>query len=219
MTRPHDDAMLELAALYGIDALDKDEAAIAQEHIAGCEICRAEYERSRAAGTALAFSASTPPPVALRDRVLHSAVKVRRIRAWYASPFVAGTIAAAVVIGVSSAWILNHPPQRQETRWAANCAILFKYSCGGAIIATAESVRLESHGLPHLPSGKVYQAWILRGSSPPIPEPTFRLDAEGRGIVTLSDRVQSGDTVAVTAEPIGGTTAPTSPVVLAGKID
>jgi anti-sigma-K factor RskA len=220
VTRPHDDSMLELASLYGIDALETDEAAIAREHIVECEICRTEYARAKAAGTALALSAASPAPAELRDRVLHSAVVVRRVRRpWYGSPFVIGTAAAAIIVGFGTTWMLNRPPQTQAERWAATCTGLFQSACGGVIVSDAASVRLHSYGLPRLPNGKVYQAWILRGTNPPIAEPTFRLDAKGRGDVTLADRVQTGDTVAVTAEPEGGTSAPTSRVVMAAKID
>lgn len=218
MTQPHDDAMLELAAARAIGALDTDEAAIVDRHMTQCAECREEFARASAAAAALASSVSTPAPAAVRDRVLHSAVSVRRIRPWHEHPaFGAGLIAAAIII-VSGAWLVNHR-WTSERRWAATCASVATPTCGGEVIETAGLFRLTSRGLPDLPAGKVYQVWIIHGNNPPIPEPTFTTNERGEGASDIPSFPAAGDVIAVTVEPEGGSKAPTSKPVLVSTLD
>ena len=70
--------------------------------------------------------------------------------------------------------------------------------------------------LPAAPPGKTYELWALNGPSPTAAG-TFRVDASGRA----THRVEPGGTAAtkfaVTLEPEPGVTAPTGPIVLAGR--
>lgn len=218
MIRPHDDAMLELASLRAIDALDADEAALIDAHLEQCAECRAEYRRASTAGAALAFSQSAPPPASLRARVLASAVSVRRIRPWYGSPAIATAfttaIAAAIVLVISGSWIA-HNRSAQSSHWAATC-VPARAGCGGDVTASGGVLRLATHGLPALPSGKVYQAWLIHPHAAPIPEPTFVTTSGGSGSVDMQATAGRGDVVAVTIEPAGGSQAPTThPLVVA----
>jgi anti-sigma-K factor RskA len=214
VTRPHDDSMLELAALRAVDALEAADAAAIDAHLAQCALCRAEFHRAAAAGTALAFAAASAPPESLRQRVLASAVRVRRLRPWYQHPALPAGIAAAVVLAVSGTWIAQHR-SAPESQWAAAC-VPASAGCGGEVTSTAGLLRLDAHGLPALPPGKVYQAWIIHPKQAPVPEPTFTTTADGNGSVEMSAAAGKGDTIAVTVEPAGGSKAPTSqPLVLA----
>lgn len=213
MMRAHDESMLELAALRAIGALDADEAAIIDQHMSECEECRAEFARSRGVGTALAFSVSSPPPASLRDRVLSSAVKIRRIRPWYQLPVglvgIAGA-AAAIIIG---GWVVLHQPAPGQ-RWAAKCGTT---DCG-TVVASGGVLRLDAH-LPALANGKVYQAWIIHPKQSPIPEPTFTVASGGEGSVSMDATPAPGDIVAVTVEPSGGSQAPTTKPILIATLD
>ena len=75
---------------------------------------------------------------------------------------------------------------------------------------------LMANGLPPAPTGKEYQLWFIVGKNPPIPGGTFAPDEIGRG--DLSDRVPdqalNSAVFAVTLEPTGGSTAPTSAIYL-----
>ena len=75
---------------------------------------------------------------------------------------------------------------------------------------------LMTGNMPPVPQGKEYQLWFIVGSNPPIPGRTFAPDEVGHG--TLTDEVprQSLDSAvfAVTLEPAGGSTAPTSAIYL-----
>lgn len=65
-------------------------------------------------------------------------------------------------------------------------------------------------GLPDLPSGKVYEAWTIDGE--PQPAGTFTPD-DDQSIVRLSDAAFTADSIAITVEPKGGSTKPTSDAI------
>ena len=217
MIRGHDESMLELAALRAIDALAPDEAELIDRHLLECEECQAEYARSRAAGTALAFSTSTPPPPELRDRVLSRAVRIIRVRRWYEQTTWRVAAAAAVVIVAVGSWFAVHE-QQPEQRWAAHCTGAVASECGD-LVASGGALRLDARGLATPPAGKVYQAWVIPPKQKPIPEPTFSVDSSGAGSVHIAAAPVNGDIVAVTLEPAGGSKQPTSKPVLVATIE
>jgi anti-sigma-K factor RskA len=215
MIRAHDESMLELAALRAIDALEAAEAAIIDQHMAECEECRAEFARSRAAWSAFAFAVATPPPAALRDRVLRSAVKIRRIRPWWRQTAVTAAAAAAVILIAAGTWFETHRsvPSLQAI---AKCTAS-GLDCG-TVMASGGVVHLDAHNLPVPPQGKVYQAWIIHPKRNPIPEPTFTVSQSGDASLAIQATANKGDVVAVTVEPQGGSQAPTSKPVLVATL-
>ena len=70
--------------------------------------------------------------------------------------------------------------------------------------------------LPNAPRGKAYQLWFIVGNNPPMPGKTFSPDNTGKG--TLKDQMPRealGSAIfAITMEPEGGSSAPTSPIYL-----
>ena len=208
MIRAHDEAMLELAALRAIGALEADEAALIDEHMRECAACREEFARSTATGGALAFAASAPPPESLRRRVLSMAVKIRRIRPWYRRTAAQAAIAAAIAIVAMGSWFALHRSAPAQ-QWALQCTGAAPAHCGD-VVASGASLRIDTHGLPVPPAGKVYQAWIIHPAGKPIPEPTFTVTAAGDGSAQLNETAGKGDVVAVTVEPQGGSQAPTT---------
>jgi anti-sigma-K factor RskA len=72
------------------------------------------------------------------------------------------------------------------------------------------------------PSGKDYELWIIRGDKPPIPAGVLRSDPTTGGLLAAIDPklLEGGqpDAIAVTLEPAGGSTTPTLPIRLVGKI-
>lgn len=64
-------------------------------------------------------------------------------------------------------------------------------------------------GAPDLPSDSEYQLWTLRNGKPRSAG-TFRPSSTGRIVVRLSGAFRSGDQVAVTVEPRGGSFQPTT---------
>ncbi len=72
-------------------------------------------------------------------------------------------------------------------------------------------------GLPAPPEGKVYQLWYLGGTRT-VPEPgsTFSVDAQGTGLLPITQAVPPFEQVGLTIEPQGGSQTPTLPVVAVG---
>lgn len=73
-------------------------------------------------------------------------------------------------------------------------------------------------GMPALPADKVYQSWLIRGANAPVPGPTFTIDKQGRGAAPVAADTPGFNAVAVTEEPVGGSLAPTSPILLQGQL-
>ena len=70
-----------------------------------------------------------------------------------------------------------------------------------------------THGLPPLPSGKVYQLWFI---GPPTTRSAGLLPGSqaGRAGPVLSSGLARGDTIGITIEPAGGTRLPTTTPIL-----
>jgi anti-sigma-K factor RskA len=70
--------------------------------------------------------------------------------------------------------------------------------------------------LPSVPQGKAYQLWFIVGDKPPVPGKTFVPDKTGNAI--LEDEIPrdavDASVFAITVEPEGGSSAPTSPIYL-----
>lgn len=74
--------LIESAASYALEALDHDERATFEAHLAGCEECQSEVAAYREVASVLAHAMPTravPRSDALRDRILREALRVRPI--------------------------------------------------------------------------------------------------------------------------------------------
>ncbi|SDO99319.1 Anti-sigma-K factor RskA [Microbacterium sp. ru370.1] len=80
--------------------------------------------------------------------------------------------------------------------------------------STGQSV-LVTDGMPAPEEGKTYELWFVRDETP-IAAGTFKPDADGKATAVLQGEMHSGDVIAVTIEPDGGSpdgTPSTAPVV------
>jgi anti-sigma-K factor RskA len=66
-----------LSGAYAVDALDAEERAEFERHLAACTACQAEVASLRETSALLAGDVETDPPAALRDRVLAGISTVR----------------------------------------------------------------------------------------------------------------------------------------------
>jgi hypothetical protein len=80
-------------------------------------------------------------------------------------------------------------------------------------------VILHAFNLPPAPRGREYQLWFLGGAAP-VPGGTFNSDIAGRALVTLDVPPGTPELTgaAVTEEPAGGSTQPTSPILVSGAV-
>jgi anti-sigma-K factor RskA len=88
-----------------------------------------------------------------------------------------------------------------------------------AYVDRAHRTMMLSAGLlDTLPVGRAYQVWFIVDGKP-VPSVTFRPDAAGRALLRALP-IPSGAVAAtaITQEPAGGSTAPTTPVLFVGKL-
>jgi hypothetical protein len=92
--------------------------------------------------------------------------------------------------------------ETMRTSVGGTATVVYSSKLGGAVISTA--------GLSALPSGQVYQAWVMSSSS-----------ARSAGLISqpsltslLASGVRSGDRIGITVEPAGGTSRPTTKAVV-----
>ena len=192
---PHD-----LTAAYALDALDADEAEAYERHLSQCEECREQLAELSETSAALAYATVAPPPPArLRAGILEKAgaersnvVPLVRRSPWVSRGLaIAAAAVACVAVGLGVSLSQSSKPQRSWT-----------VSVGPTGQAT-----LSVSGLPAAPSGKTYEAWIIPASGAPQPAGLF---PGSMNAVPLNGTVPKHAVVAVTVEPVGGSTKPTT---------
>lgn len=225
MNDNHDRRSEDLAA-YLFGALEPEEAADFEHHTRRCERCREELRRLAPAMRALpeAVERHEPPP-GLRKRLL---AEVRedarraggeragvlgpsrgRLRAHWRplAALAALLLIAAAIVGLAvggsgsggggaSKFVSGHAPGVVAT-----------------VVREGEHGRLRLRDVPAMPPDRVLEAWVRRGGKvEPVPT-LFVPDGEGKASTRLGD-LRDVDLVMVTAEPPGGSKAPTSaPIV------
>jgi anti-sigma-K factor RskA len=227
----------ELTAGYALDALDVEERATYEAHLAHCEQCQSELESFWHTTEALAVAASGPAPSdGLRDRILADV----RAEPQVVVPFVprrrrlvpvlgaAAAVAAVVALAVGL-WAAHLSSQLDDSRSAlarerANASVLVDPESRSIALTTGTGklvvdpdgrsvVVLE--GLGPAPAGKTYELWIMPdGNAARADRAGLFAGREGAQVVGVDGVVQAGDVVAVTVEPAGGVDLPsTSPIV------
>lgn len=221
-----DDELHDLAGAYALNAVDDVERRAFERHLATCPDCRAEVASYDDAVLGLALTTPpVPPPGALKQNVLDDlpaqepgetstepTTSARRSsRRWLLA---AAAIVAVLAGGVAVTQPWNQPAVVATLDDAARVEVAadaqrFEGSSGAARFVVTVSDRagratVSSTALPAAPTGRVYQGWFIdrtdtpRSAGPITPGRTQVL--KGR----------PGAVFAVTLEPAGGSTAPTT---------
>lgn len=223
-----------LMAAYAIGAVPADEVPALRAHILSCETCFTEAESYAEALAALAF-ASTPEPLppGFADRVVAAALSetpagqqepAAAKRGWFArwTPALGFAAAALAILLVATSIALVNvlgDRERYESIVAAmvhDRDALELQGAGGAegvVVSTEEGTVLITASLGEAPQGRDYQLWLMKDG---VPTPAETFDAEeGVAIVHSRHPLEGFDGAAVTVEPEGGSTQPTTDPVLA----
>ncbi|MCU0513567.1 MAG: anti-sigma factor, partial [Anaerolineae bacterium] len=74
--------------------------------------------------------------------------------------------------------------------------------------------------LPPLSAGTTYQGWLIRAEQPPLSIGTFNLAPDGSALLIfeISQSIGDFDLLGITAEPTGGSPAPTTDPIIAGQL-
>jgi len=229
----------DTVAAYLLGALAAADRREFEAHLADCPSCREDVGELRVVSDALLLAAApTQPPDELRDRLMETVraeadvlnaagpeadaprparARRRRPRLAVGRPLaLAG--AAAAVAGVALGFGLGSATNGGGTHTVVQvrtvqAAVSGPAAAGGTatIVERGGVATLQVSGLPLPPSGKVYEVWLVRrGATAPAPtDALFSVSHGGSGRVALPS-VQDVTTVLVTAEPDGGSQAPTS---------
>lgn len=235
----------ELKDAYVLGALPDDERRVFEEHLAAHPERQAEIDELRAvAGLLALYALQREPPPALKQRVMDSVRSEartprpdrRRMPARFGGPFGVRSLAlgAAVLLTISLvvglfSWglllqreVRNLHGQIRESQTREGRTIALQGS-GAAEKARAELVVLEgarailvAEDMPPVPEGQTFQIWVIEDS---IPRPSGLFEPKD-GMVTavVENPLRGADAVAVTAEPDGGSPAPTTAPVLRAEL-
>lgn len=239
----HDDYK-EMIPTRALSALDAAEERALNEHLENCSECRKELEdwQATAAALSLASDPAEPSPQ-VRERILSEARKdlssspevipfkspPRNLWTSFGS---LGAIAAVVLftalsIGLAVLWRQNQRLTRANefvelvnTRGARVSELR---GVDPGLIATAKlaydrngSAILIASNLPRVPLGMAYQLWFIVGTKPPVPGKTFVPDSGGNAVLKndMPREAVDANVFAITVEPEGGSSAPTSPIYM-----
>jgi anti-sigma-K factor RskA len=237
----HDDYK-EMIPARALSALDAAEERALNEHLENCSECRQELEQWQATAAALSLMPEpAEPSPEVRQRILSEVRKdlsstpevipfrstTRNIWSSFGTlgAIAAVVLFAALAIGLAVLW-------RQNQRLAREREFVELVNTPGARVtelrgidpglsATAKLAYdrngraiLMASKLPSVPQGKAYQLWFIVGNNPPMPGNTFVPDSGGSAVLRAEIPPEAIDVFAVTVEPAGGSSAPTSPIYL-----
>lgn len=236
-----EDELRGLLPAWALDAVTPEEAAAVDRAVAADPALAEEARALREVAALLAVGASETPPAALRadvlDRVARTpqdgtgtdeddgvVVDLARVRArrrdrWLVAAVV---LAAAAVPGVIAVQQHERATQAEEqlTTVAEALAepgaqLLAADVAGGgravAVVGSDTSV-FSARDLPSLTSEEVYQLWVVDDGG--ARSAGVLTVAAGQASAELAD-LPDGATIAMTVEPAGGSTQPTSDPVVA----
>jgi anti-sigma-K factor RskA len=179
-------------------------------------------------GRVLAAAARTrqlPPEVSTHTRPRRSRTRVPWV------PWLSGVVAtASIVVAVLFGFAQAHTRDELNQVKAENQAISLLLSApeakllthtvtnGGVatvvLAADRHELAVVTTGLPALPSGKVYQLWLI-GKPKIVSAGLLPAAKNGQTPAVLATGVVKGDTLGLTVEPAGGSAQPTTTPILA----
>ena len=213
-----DERIHELTAAYALDALDSEERASYEGHLATCASCQAELASFWEVGGALAHAAAGPVPGdGLRSRILERARAERpnvvplRPRRWLTPALGAAAAAAAVVAIGLGVWAGSLSGELDDARSVAAVlgdpdarTIALNGADGRLVVTDTGEAVLVVDGLAPPPRGKAYELWVIQDGRP---DPAGLFGDES--VVPLERRVPRGGAVAATLEDEEGVEQPT----------
>ena len=234
-----------LTGAYALDALTGLELDQFEHHLHRCPPCENEVRGFRETATRLAMAVAVRPPPALRERVLAAAsvtrqlppevgqvpqARLRPARNLWLTRLAVGVAAAAVAAAVALGVVQSSTQQRLDQAQAENRSVAAVLAApdarlaarhttaGGVATVVASPSRhalvISTSGLPVLSGGKVYELWFVSGQTA-RPAGLLPAPASGRTSPLLASGLAAGDAVALTVEPAGGTSHPTTkPIVV-----
>ena len=220
---------------YVVDALDDEERATFERHIAACESCRDEAHELEEATATLADAESVAPPLSLRAGVMSEVARTAQVPPLLRSPasesrprrrwpiIVTAAASLIAVAGIGVAYGIRDTGtdgsalERDIVMLSsAPDAHSMELGLGSSHLVMSDhmdEVAVMGHEAPMPAHGMEYQLWFVMADGTSVAGPTFMPDKHG-DIMALSDAdISHIASFSVTIEPHGGSPAPTGDVI------
>jgi anti-sigma-K factor RskA len=227
------------AAAYVLRALEPDQAERYREHLESCAACNADVLRLQPAADSLAAEvARLPAPAELSGRVMASVgpeaellraagpeadfpARESRGRWRWTRP---QAVVAVVAMGIGlliGATAIDKGSQAPVTRTIAAQVTSSTPGARAVVRQVGGHAELVVSGIAPPPPGKIYEIWLAREGSA-APQATNALfgvsRVGGRASVDVPGSLGVVLQVLVTAEPLGGSSHPTSTPIIVAKL-
>lgn len=235
----------ELAAAYGVGAVDPDEERAISEHLATCDAAHAEARELISVASVLSVGVEPMTPSAgLRSRLMttvagtaqdHRPVAERLLprvpagapaRPWWRvvpipTALAAIGLAAAVGLGASNIDLNRRLAERDaalRTVASADAAYAVSGSAGSGWVLESDGTALFlADSLAALPADRIYELWLIGPDGDPVDVGTLAT-TDGLTLVELERELGPATTFAVTIEA-ERVSSPTSEPVLVAALD
>jgi anti-sigma-K factor RskA len=222
---------------YALGALENDERETIAAHLETCVSCTrdlAQFQNALYEAAAIG-AVDVDPPRDLRTRIVlrHRDARVPRATNWgdRIIEFLRSPVPAAVPVALAVLLVLAFGVVGATRQQADGYARALAGVADGRVVALAPTganpdaravVVIPAQGSPYLvvrvpppPTGKAWQAWVLKPGGSAIPAGT----TERGDVFTLSltAPLGAGDGVAITLEPASGSAQPTTQPVLVAE--
>lgn len=162
---------------------------------------------------------SAPAPISLAERRDARATSSRGGGRWM--PWAVAAMLAVALVG-SLAWnaaLRSQLDERVVTDAYAIVAIGPAEGTDGEVLVVEnqDSALVALSNLPALESGQVYQVWLIDDGDP-VPNVTFQPNVAGAASIAVPGNVAAYRTLAITVEPSGGSTAPTTNPIISSTL-
>jgi anti-sigma factor RsiW len=215
-----------LTGSYVLDAVSETEREEFERHLQFCPTCDAEVRGLRETAARLALACAVNPPARMEQQVLAGTYRTRQLPPLAASRpgrvlhfprrlailAAAASVAAAVALGITQLTAQHQLDQARATAiarvvTAPDAHVDTARAAGGDVtVVTSAALReavVSTSGMASLPSGRVYQVWVMSPSG-------ARSAGLMQGSSLLASAVRPGDQIGITVEPAGGTARPTT---------
>ena len=207
---------------FALGVADDPEREEILEHLGrNCPNCSAGVASAMATVAAISGAVKvTEPPKRLRRRISTTVERAPK-RSWAAmyAPWVLTALmsVALIAIGVSGrhesadatmlerALPILHDPAARSISFGKG-----KTARGRVIVSPGEGVVFIGAGMPDLEAGKTFELWILPKDGNPVAAGLFRAKADSSAIFVRPGLMDTATGVAVTVEPAGGSSRPTT---------
>jgi anti-sigma-K factor RskA len=240
MSADFENHVIDLLPAYTLDVLTDEETSLVAEHLTGCEICHAEYQRLLLVANELPLAlVQTAPPPRVKEnlmRAIHarqpkettstkpnfwnnlSEIFRMRLPAWGLA------LILVLALGNLLLWRQYNPSNSQTNTPMLLIALA---STTDAPMASGTLI-MDQNGdygtlvvdqLPTLDAQHQYQVWLNRGGER-VSGGLFSVNNEGYGSMELlaPDSLTQYDSIGITIEPKGGSLGPTGAKVLGGDL-